>query len=225
MEINQPQDIVLIFPPHRLKEHRYSLGLLYISGYLRDHGYDNVVVENLFLGGANYHYQGREQARVDIINEVIKLQPKIIGFTSSTIEINEVIAMNQEIRKSVPALSIIGGPHVTAAPEEVLKRGFDVAVIGEGEITTLELIKELAKAKPDLSQIKGIVWKKTNGQIVVNPPRELMDITSSSLPAYDKIYMEKYLRVSDEVLRGVPIKAAIVMASRGCPYACTFLCL
>lgn len=222
MKISKPQDIVLVFPPHRLKEHRYSLGLLYISGYLRDHGFDNVIVENKLMGGPNYKYQGKEQAMQDIIKKVVELKPKVVGYTSSTIEINDVIEMNAEIRRQINTISIIGGPHVTAAPEEVLKRGFDVVVIGEGEQTALELFEELEKEQPDLSQVKGIAWKKDNGEVVINPPREMIDITESCLPAYDKIYMERYLRVSDEVLRGVPVRAAIVMASRGCPYQCTF---
>ncbi|MFA6215759.1 MAG: radical SAM protein [Patescibacteria group bacterium] len=221
MKITQPQDITLIFPPHRLKEHRYSLGLLYVSGYLRDGGYDNVIIENKLLGGRDYVYRGREQAKIDIIKKVIELKPKIIGFTASTIEINEVIEMNREIRKQVGAISIIGGPHVTAAPAEVLKQGFDVAVLGEGEQTALELIKELEKENPDLASVSGIAFNRNN-EIIINRSREMIDISQLSLPAYDKIYMEKYLAVSDEVLRGVPVRAAIVMASRGCPYRCTF---
>lgn len=222
MRITNPQDIVLVLPPHRLKERRYTLGLLYISGYLRDHGYDNIIIENKHLGGENYQYRSKEQSKMDITAEAIRLKPKVLGFTSSTIEINEVIEMNNEIRKQIDTISIIGGPHVTAAPSEVLKSGFDVAIIGEGEETALELVKELNKKNPDLSLIKGITWKSKDGKIVANQPRDLMDISNISLPAYDKIYMDRYLKVTDEVLRGVPVKAVIVMASRGCPYHCTF---
>ena len=222
MKINRSQDITLVFPPHRLKEHRYSLGLLYISGYLRDHGYDNVIIENKLLGGPKYQYINKDRSKMDIINKIIEIKPKVLGFTSSTIEIHDVVEMNQEIKKQIDVVSIIGGPHVTAAPHEVLARGFDIAVIGEGEATALELIKELEKDQPNFENIKGIAFKKINGEVVINSPREMIDISESSLPAYDKIYMEKYLRVSDEVLRGVPVRAAIVMASRGCPYHCTF---
>lgn len=218
----KPEDIALIFPPHRLKEHRYSLSLPYISAYLRSNGYDNIIVENKVLGGPNYIYRDREQAKVDIINKIIELKPKIIGFTASTIEILEVIDMNRQIREKLEVVSIIGGPHVTALPQDALNNGFDAAVIGEGEQTALELIRELEKNNPNLALVKGIAWKNESGEIINNQPRELMDLAEIVLPAYDKIYMEKYLRVSDEVLRGVPIRAAIVMASRGCPYTCTF---
>jgi len=221
MDIKKPSDIALVFPPHRLKEHRYSLGLLYISGYLKDNGFDNVIIENKLMGGADYKYQGKEQTTKDIITKVVELKPKVVGYTSSSIEINDVIEMNREIRNKIDTISIIGGPHVTALPEDILKHGFDISVIGEGEKTALELLNELKKESYDLSKVNGIAYQE-NGQTIVNPSREMIDITNSVMPAYDKIYMEKYLRVSDEVLRGVPIRAAIVMASRGCPYGCTF---
>ncbi|MFA4872192.1 MAG: radical SAM protein [Patescibacteria group bacterium] len=217
-----PSDIVLILPPKRFKEHRYSLGIMYISGYLRDHGYDNTILESKILGGKDYIYD-RPKAQQEIIETTIKLQPKIIGFTATTIEMSEVIWLNSEIRKQINVYSIIGGSHVTAAPEEILRSGFDVAVIGEGELTTLELIKELEKDQPDLSKIKGIAWlNKETGQVVINEPRELIDISDISMPAYDKINMEYHTKVWDDVIRGIPIKAVMVMASRGCPYDCTF---
>lgn len=215
-------DIVLILPPKRFKEHRYSLGLMYISGYLRDHGFDNTIIESKILGGANYQYD-REKARKEIIETTIKLKPKIIGFTATTIEISEVIWLNSQIRAQINAYSIIGGPHVTASPQEVLRAGFDFAIIGEGEATILELTKEIEKDNSDFSKIKGIAWlDKVSNEIIINPERDLMDISDISLPAYDKINMEYHTRVWDDIIRGIPIKSVMIMASRGCPYRCTF---
>ncbi len=221
MKFDKPTDIALILPPHRLKDIRYSLGLLYIAGYLRDHGYDNVILENRFFG-PDYEYRGRDQTREDIINKLVEIKPKIIGFTSSTIEIYEVVAMNRKLKSEFNFISIIGGPHATALPKEMINLGFNFIVIGEGEATALELVRELQNENPDFSKIKGIAYRNSAGEIIVNESRPLMDIANLSLPAYDKIKMEKYTKMSDEVIRGVPIKAAVVMASRGCPYVCTF---
>lgn len=223
MKFIRPEDVALIYPPHRLIEHRYSLGLLYISSYLTKYGYENIIIENKTLGdGQVYKYIGKEQSKQDIINKILELKPKIIGFTSTTIEINDVIEMNLVIKKEIDTLSIIGGPHVTAKPEDALKNNFDIVIIGEGEATVLELIQELEKDNPDLKNIKGIVWKNNQNEIIINEPRPMLDISEHVLPAYDKILMKRYLKINDEVLRGVPVKAAIIMASRGCPYQCTF---
>ncbi|HPN81664.1 MAG TPA: radical SAM protein [bacterium] len=221
-KITKPTDIVLILPPKRFKEHRYSLGVMYISGYLRDRGYDNTIIESKILGGKDYVYD-RQKARREIIETAIRLQPKIIGFTASTIEINEVVWLNNQIREKINCYSIIGGPHVTASPAEVLGRGFEVAVIGEGEETTLELIRELEKDVPELSSVKGIAWlDKNQNKTVINSSRELIDISELPLPAYDKVNMDYHTKVWDDVIRGIPIKSVMVMGSRGCPYSCTF---
>ena len=118
-KITKPTDIVLILPPKRFKEHRYSLGVMYISGYLRDRGYDNTIIESKILGGKDYVYD-RQKARREIIETAIRLQPKIIGFTASTIEINEVVWLNNQIREKINCYSIIGGPHVTADRKSVV---------------------------------------------------------------------------------------------------------
>ncbi len=223
MKYIRPEDIALVYPPHRLKENRYSMGLLYVSAYLTKHNYQNIIVEDKILGnGKYYEYKGKDYVKQDIIDKIIELKPKVIGWTSTTIEINDVIEMNKIIKEKINVFSIIGGPHVTAKPEDALRNNFDAVVIGEGEETALELIKELEQDQPDLEKIKGIAYKKYNNQIIINQPRPLLDISNHVLLAYDKILMSRYLKVNDEVLRGIPIKAAIVMASRGCPYRCTF---
>jgi len=220
--ISKQNDIVLILPPKRFKEHRYSLGIMYISGYLRDHGYDNTIIESKILGGKNYEYD-RQKTRKEIIETAIKLRPKIIGFTANTVEIGEVVWINKQIRSQIDCYSIIGGPHVTASSVEVLRSGFDVAVIGEGELTALELVKELNKNNTDLSQVRGIAWfDKNKNEIKINEDRELIDISDLSLPAYDKVNMGYHAKVWDDIIRGIPIKSVMIMASRGCPYSCTF---
>ncbi|MFA5029363.1 MAG: radical SAM protein [Patescibacteria group bacterium] len=221
-KITSPHDILLILPPKRFKEHRYSLGLMYISGYLRDHGYDNTIIESKIFGGKDYQYD-REKAREEIIEIVVRLKPKIIGFTSTTIEINEVIWLNREIRSKIDSHSIIGGSHATAMPEQTLLSGFEAVVLGEGEETTLELVRELEKDKPNLSSVGGIAWlDRGSNRVVINKSREQIDISQLSLPAYDKINMDYHTRLGDDIIRGFPIRAAMVMASRGCPYSCTF---
>ncbi|MFA6525928.1 MAG: radical SAM protein [Candidatus Buchananbacteria bacterium] len=220
--IKQDKDIILILPPKRLKEHRYSLGLMYISGYLRDHGFDNLIIDGKILADRGYQYDNKEKAKGEIIKAVLELRPQVLGFTATTMEIAEVTEMNQTIKKQINVFSMIGGPQATADPASVIQSGFDAAIIGEGEATALELMQELQKEQPDLSRIRGIAWLNQNGDVVVNERREYLDLADFSLPAYDKVNMEYYTRIWDDIIRGIPMKAVMVMASRGCPYGCTF---
>ncbi|MFA6593804.1 MAG: radical SAM protein [Candidatus Buchananbacteria bacterium] len=222
LKINQDKDLIFILPPKRLKEHRYSLGLMYISGYLRDHGFDNLIIDGKFIATRGYQYDNRERAKEEIIKAVVELKPQVIGFTATTMEIAEAVEMNRRIKAELEVFSIIGGPQATADPAGVINSGFDVAVIGEGEKTALELMEELQKEQPDLQRVRGIAWPDQNNNVVINEQREYMDLTDLSLPAYDKVNMAYYTKIWDDIIRGIPMKAVMVMASRGCPYSCTF---
>ena len=222
MKLSQDKDLIFILPPKRLKEHRYSLGLMYISGYLRDHGFDNLIIDGKIIAERGYQYDNRERAKEEIIKTVLELKPQVIGFTATTMEIAEAVEMNQRIKKELNVFSIIGGPQATADPVGAVYSGFDAVIIGEGEQTALELMKELQQDQPELSKVKGIAWRDQDNKAVINERREYMDLTDLSLPAYDKVNMAYYTKIWDDIIRGIPMKAVMVMASRGCPYSCTF---
>jgi anaerobic magnesium-protoporphyrin IX monomethyl ester cyclase len=110
---------------------------------------------------------------------------------------------------------IVGADHPTIFPEEVLKNpDINYVVRGEGEITIKELISHLEdERRLPLDTIKGISYKK-NGKIVHNPDRDLIsDINSLPFPAI-------YLLNNLETYR--PIDLGVILASRGCPYKCSF---
>lgn len=224
MKIERNTDILLIYPPQRWLMHRYSSGLLYISSYLRANGYDNTIVENGLLKkrGIEIKKGDHETAPRFIIDYAKKVQPKIVGFTATTPEVFEVIEINRKIKEVCPnVVSIVGGPHATAKPEDFLRNGFDVVVIGEGEATMLALVQELGKNNPDLKNVKGIAFLKGN-DIITTESRDLIDMAALPIPAYDKIDMSRYVFMYDGVVRGFPMRSAIVTASRGCPFNCSF---
>ena len=55
------------------------------------------------------------------------------------------------------ALHLAGGPHASAAPEEVLRAGFDLVVVGEGEETFPALLERL-EAGVDVGELPGLAW-------------------------------------------------------------------
>ncbi len=248
--MNKETNILLIFPPQRWFLYRYSTGLLYISAYLRRHGYDNTIVENSLLKKRGGEVKKGDQQKIFqfIVDYVKEVKPKIVGFTATTPEVFEVIELNKKIKEICPnVVSVIGGPHATAASEDFLKNGFDVAVIGEGEATMLELARELEKDAPNLRNVKGIAFCSSachaefisasqestdnlkilkqvqdDSDIITTEPRPLIDLSTLPMPAYDKIDMERYTLMSDGVVRGFSLRSAIVTASRGCPFNCSF---
>ena len=82
---------------------------------------------------------------------------------------------------------IIGGHCPSPEPEYFLKKTkADVAILGEGEVTIVELLDALSDNKA-LANIKGIAFKD-NEKIIINEDRPLIqDIDNIPLPAYGAV--------------------------------------
>jgi len=78
------------------------------------------------------------------------------------------------IKDAYPATKVVVGYAVASSIPEILltKRDSDIAVIGEGDETIVELLKRL-ETSDDLTGVRGVHYKHS-GQMVQNPPRRHM---------------------------------------------------
>ncbi len=127
--------------------------------------------------------------------------PEVIGFNVMSPMFNEVKTLIEEIKhecwkgSGIPEpMLIAGGAHATIMPETLLEIGFDYVIQGEGEKAIVELLAG--------NIIKGI------RTLHFNP---IDDLDSLEFPARD-LLPKKYLKRH----------AASIMASRGCPFNCSF---
>jgi radical SAM superfamily enzyme YgiQ (UPF0313 family) len=97
---------------------------------------------------------------------------------------------------------------------------FDIAVIGEGEITAAILAEHFIDGKYSLEEIKGIAYKK-DGLIYINERRPLVeDIDMLPSPAWHLLPVEKYAVPATGGDKDEPVFS--VISSRGCPNQCIF---
>ena len=154
---------------------------------------------------------------------MMEFHPDLIGITAVTISVNNAAKLAKYIKdRNTAAPVILGGPHVTAVPEETLSRfpDIDIAVLGEGEETFLELIKKLDNGT-NLEKIQGIAFHR-NGDIVRSAPRPfIQDIDVLPLPAWGMLpgFPEAY---SQSAMRSHRYPTASLITSRGCYGKCTF---
>jgi len=146
--------------------------------------------------------------------DLIKIKkPKYVGFSILTPAANWCSEVAKKLPKTI--IKIAGGPHPSGIPIDSLKSGFDIAVIGEGEDTLLEI----AQGK-NLKDIKGIFFKK-NTKIIENPPRPPLNPDMIPLPARHLILKggtnKPYLSAGTRYFPWSPL-----LTSRGCPYNCSF---
>ena len=148
-----------------------------------------------------------------VLDKIEKIQPDILAFSVLTSTYRWSLEIAAEAKKRVPNVKVIfGGVHVSAVPEVVMKNiEVDYAVVGEGEVAFPLIIKAIQNGGPS-GPIANTRYRAADGSIVKGP-QVSFNQELDALPAYDKIIWEEYLRVEDKYL---------TMASRGCPYRCTF---
>ncbi|MEM3550224.1 MAG: radical SAM protein [Candidatus Bathyarchaeia archaeon] len=181
------------------------LGLAYLASMVRDE-YDVRVVDSNVL----------DYSLDDVRRELKNFYPDVVGITSTTPSIYEAYKV-AEVAKSVrgDCVVVLGGPHATFLPEEVLTdcRSVDVVVHGEGEITFQELVDAIDRGIR-IEEVRGITFRK-GGKVVTTKPRPFVDdLDSIPFPSLDMLPVERYAL---KEVRYMPI-----ITSRGCPFKCSF---
>lgn len=176
---------------------REEIGLGIITSFLRQAGHE------VLLTRVN-------PENIDL-DEIVEFNPEIVGFTAYRKDKNSLIKVSKKLRELLKESYICaGGLLPSYYPEELLNETNDIdfVVIGEGEITMLNVVKSIEN-KEEFTNIKGIAFKHNN-KVVVNSQQEPikdMDI----LPFQSRDLLLKH-----------NIKYAYLSGSRGCKKQCTF---
>ncbi|MFX1254421.1 MAG: B12-binding domain-containing radical SAM protein [Promethearchaeota archaeon] len=183
---------------------RLQFGISYISAFLKSHGYKT---ELLVL---------TRETKKEYINKFIeKFRPSLICFTSVTTEYPFIAKIAQYIKNKFPNIYLlVGGPHVSLNPENVIKDSFDAICIGEGEYPTLELVEQLTEGK-NPANIPNL-WIKRDNQVEKSPTRDFIQ-DLDSLPFPDR---EMWLRWINYPYS----RRQVILLARGCPFYCSYCC-
>jgi len=216
--------ILLVIPRYGLttkKNYGYSfpIGLGYISSVLKQANHE---VDCLNLN----HLEGITEKLIREQLNKKKYDIVCSGHLGIGYAIIEKITKASRNHPSKPKI-ILGGALITSEPKLMLQSlKPDFIVIGEGEITILELLKELQKNKSNFSKIKGIGYVNKNKELIFTKPRELIsDLDSLPLPDFTGFGFEEKLDNSgnEDIGRAFDYPRAYpILCSRGCPFHCTF---
>lgn len=180
-------------------------GIASISAVLKSNGHQ-----------VSLHHITKKISKKEIIEEVKKMAPDLICFSSTTNQYPFVKLCSNWIKEEndIPILS--GGIHTTLAPEEVISdKNIDMICIGEGEYPLLELSNNLEEGK-SIDDIQNM-WIKKGTKMIRNPVRPLIsDLDSLPFPDYELFDYERILKITE--------RRVSLMAGRGCPFNCTYCC-
>lgn len=186
------------------------LGILYISAWLEQHGYDNHVFDATFSSFAKQQ------------EFLLEHKPDVIGIYTNLMTKLNVLRIIRFV-KSSPELShtriVLGGPEVRNHIDNFLQHGAGFIVMGEGEQTMLELVQYLDKqTAKELAEIDGIAYLDTAGVTVRNKERmKLKELDELPLPNRTKVNLQLYF---DAWKQKHGTSAISINTMRGCPYSC-----
>jgi anaerobic magnesium-protoporphyrin IX monomethyl ester cyclase len=223
--INPPQ---LFYPGSDAPAGNLPLGLMYIAAMLDKAGYkveilDAFMTDSSFLKIGDTLEVGMPYEKIR--EEIQKRKPDIVGIASPfTCQAENAVKVANIVKEVDPSiLTVVGGPHVTVVPVEFLKeaKNVDIAVIGEGEYTMLD-IASFFEGRKEISEVQGIAYRKDEA-VVLNSPRPFIkNLDELPYPAYHLVNMEQYLNPKNIEYRSFKDRATSMITSRGCPFNCCF---
>ncbi len=151
----------------------------------------------------------------EFIERVRAKNPDVAGFSSSTQQWPFTLKYARALKRSGLALPVVvGGVHASLASEEVMAEGsFDILCRGEGEYPMLDLLDALEHDR-DYRDIRNL-WVRYKDEVTRNPLRDWVN-PLDELPFPDRSIWDNDLILAEND------REAALMASRGCPYACTY---
>lgn len=157
-----------------------------------------------------------------LADELKRIDPDVVGCGENhALYASEALRFFKLCQDAIPrAVRVAGGAHFTNLSHRYVseKSPIDVVVIGEGEITIVELCQELAKQNRDLSKVDGIAWWDGEQMVRTRPRKLVADLDTLPMPAYDLMPMHLYGKSRYLFSPG----GTTIHHSRGCVSKCSF---
>ena len=146
-----------------------------------------------------------------ILSEILSAEPDMVCFSCYIWNIEIIKELAYIIKEAKNTIDVLyGGPEVSFEVKKLMENQdyVDYVILGEGESTFKEFLKEYHKQSPDYSNIKGLAYRK-EGKTFINEERNLI----FNLDEINYPYEENDI-FDDKII--------YYESSRGCPFSCSF---
>ena len=184
------------------KLHGHEVGLAFSASLFHDRF-------NLEMPWLSPYFDDTEQ----VIKAIENQRPEVLAFSPLTSTFQWALEIARKAKSINPSIkTIFGGVHASALPTLLLEKNeIDFVVVGEGDLA-FPMILKMIDRKEYGQVIPNTKYKGINGKIIQGPQVGFIQ-NLDALPFADKPLWEDHVRLGDLYL---------TMASRGCPYRCTF---
>lgn len=217
--------VLLINPPPSInwdysKKEYYAppIGILSIATVLKNNGFSVKVIDGVY--DPQYTRHAEEYIREEDV--------LFIGLSAMTAQLPGALETAQRLRKISPKTPLVwGGIHPSLLPEQAARHELvDVAVIGEGEYTCLEIAQAIIRGQ-NFAEISGSI-SLCNGVIIKGTPRTPLSLNDLPFFDYSLLDIEMYIPknrsdVGGKNLKTGPLRRSLpILSGLGCPYTCAF---
>lgn len=187
----------------------YYHGIGYLAAVLKQRGH---AVSLLHIT----HPINEEEYCRRLADHLLNDSQNLVAFSATTNRFPYVETWTNWTKENFAIFTICGGVHPTLNPDSAVQTPeLDAICVGEGEYALADLCDRLQDGD-EIASIPNI-WVKKGGEVYKNLPRPLtQDLDTLPFPDrgifdYPNLYHEREGEAS-------------VMASRGCPYDCSYCC-
>lgn len=187
---------------------RPSLGMQYIMGAMRHEGF-----------GFRYRDETVELASLNaFVDQVNQEGHNIVGLHANVMTADKICEYTKVFKERTNAKVIIGGPGVSLG-DRYMEAGADLVCKGEAE-ERLARILEGVIGNADLANIPGLLYRDAAGAVHDTGKADpIKDLDALPMPYRPEEFVYRY---GEDVNPAQSLPAVSVMASRGCPFRCTF---
>jgi len=201
--------IALVDPSGVSWKRREPLGIEYLGGLLQENDYK----VKIFHPALSFK---------ELLISLKECDPDIIGFSVMSCNFGAAVALAAEMKKTNPDIvTVFGGSHATGDPSIVRNDCIDFVIIGEGDYTFLELIRNI-QAGDNPKKIAGLAY--WDGKVKLTPQREsIKDLNELPFPLRSALFLNDCIDFGLNYPPPSQQRAHACMTySRGCPYNCSF---
>lgn len=214
-----------------------NYGLRVLSQYLIKANHE---VNIIFMNQSSTQYD--LDYSENIYNDLFTLikDSDIIGVSLISNYLGQAKSLTQKLKTNFDIPIIWGGIHAIAAPEQSIEIA-DLVCVGEGENCMFSLLESM-ETNNSYHKVPNL-WFKENNKIVRNETAPIdPNIDDYSLPLYDN--NREFLRLGNNIvpiddnirkeiigvstnyysIQAITTYPYLTLASRGCPYSCTYCC-
>ncbi len=216
--------ILFVQPPISLRE-RYGelgtvgtdtapLGICHLASMTRQAGYPSAILDAPALAiGID-----------DMVQRTLEARPRHIAVTATVIAIERAADYARKLREAgFDGTIILGGAQLAAAPYETMRLApeFDIGLLGEGELTIVELLNTL-EGGGNLEEVAGLLVRKDDEVIMTAARSPIQNLDALPFPAWELLPqpLSQFYRPAAFTTKSLPSFSMIT--SRGCYAKCTF---